>query len=216
MYQIAIDGPSGAGKSTVAKALAKQLNILYLDTGAMYRALTYFALQRRVETADSAAVLALLADFTIEFKDDAVYCEGVDVSDAIRTAAVTTRVSEVSAIEQVRTYMVKRQREIAGQRACVLDGRDIGTVVLPNAKYKYYITASDFVRAKRRYDEQLLRGYDVTLEDVLKDIRRRDLYDSTRQHAPLKVADDALVIDTTNLTVAQVVAKILENVKEEA
>ncbi len=215
MYQIAIDGPSGAGKSTVAKQLAKQLKILYLDTGAMYRTLTLFALQRGINAITPQAIIDLLPDFTVEFKDDKVYCNGSDVSDEIRSTGVTTRVSEVSAIKQVRDYMVEAQRKIAGSRSCVLDGRDIGTVVLPNAKYKFFITASDFTRAKRRYDEQIKRGYDITFEEVLKDIRRRDLYDSSRQHAPLKVADNSIVLDTTDLTVDQVVAQILDKIKDE-
>ncbi len=216
MYQIAIDGPSGAGKSTVAKALAKQLNILYLDTGAMYRALTHFALQRAVDTTDQAAVIALLDDFDIAFEAGQVVVNGAVVGAELRSTAVTARVSEVSAIAAVRDFMVAAQRRIAAAKSCVLDGRDIGTVVLVDAEYKFYITASDFVRAKRRFDEQLQCGYDVTFEEVLKDIRRRDLYDSTRRHSPLKIADDAVVIDSSNLTAAQVVAQIVEAVKHEA
>ncbi len=215
MYQIAIDGPSGAGKSTVAKALAKKLNILYLDTGAMYRSLTYYVLKQAVEINNSQAIVALLDDFDLKFDGDNVVVNGEDITKAIRQTAVTTRVSEVSAIKEVRDFMVDLQRKIAGRQSIILDGRDIGTVVLPDAKFKFYITASAKTRAKRRYDEQLKRGDDVTFETVLNDMRRRDQFDSTRQHAPLKAADDAEIIDTTELTIDQVVAIISEKVYNE-
>ncbi len=215
MYQIAIDGPSGAGKSTVAKALAKALQILYLDTGAMYRALTYYALKNSVELADEQAIIALLEDFELNFNNDTVMVNDEDVTEQIRQTNVTTHVSQVAAIKQVRDFMVAKQREIAHHKSIVLDGRDIGTVVLPDAKFKFYITASDFVRAKRRYDEQIQRGYDVTLESVLNDMKRRDRFDSSRQYAPLKVADDAEVIDSSDMTVEQVVAYIVEQVRNE-
>ncbi len=216
MYQIAIDGPSGAGKSTVAKALAKHLNIQYLDTGAMYRALTYRALQQSVDVANSAAVIGLLDDLKIDFNGAEVLLNGKNVTAQIRQAAVTLQVSAVSAIKEVRQYMVAEQRRIAQLRSSVLDGRDIGSVVLPNADYKFYITASDLTRAKRRHAELLAKGDNATLDGVLNDMRRRDAYDSSRQFAPLKVAEGAVVIDTTTLTVEQVVAKIVGMLGDEA
>ncbi len=216
MYQIAIDGPSGAGKSTVAKALAKALQILYLDTGAMYRALTYYALKHSIDLADEQAIIALLTDFKLNFSGSTVLVNNEDVTEQIRQTRVTTHVSQVAAIKKVRDFMVTKQREIANRKSIVLDGRDIGTVVLPDAKFKFFITASDFVRAKRRYNEQIQRGYDVTFDSVLSDMQRRDKFDSSRQYAPLKVADDAVVIDTTEMTVEQVVAYIVEQVHNEA
>ncbi len=215
MYQIAIDGPAGAGKSTVAKLLAKQLKILYLDTGAMYRALTYFALKQAITINDDQAVIALLNDFDLKFNSDAVFVNGEDVTEAIRQSTVTSHVSQISAIKEVRDFMVAKQREIASRKSIVLDGRDIGTVVLPDAKFKFYVTASDIERAKRRYNEQIQRGYDVSLDDILNDIRKRDLFDSSRKHAPLSVAADAEIIDTTELSIEQVVETIIKKVNNE-
>ncbi len=215
MYQIAIDGPAGAGKSTVAKLLAKKLKILYLDTGAMYRALTCYALEQAIDLNDNQAVVALLNDFELKFDRDAVIVNGEDVTEAIRQSSVTSHVSQISAIKEVRDFMVTKQREIAGHKSIVLDGRDIGTVVLPDAQFKFYVTASDIERAKRRYNEQIHRGYAVTFESVLNDIRKRDLFDSSRKHAPLSVAADAEIVDTTELSVEQVVEKIIEKVKNE-
>ncbi len=215
MYQIAIDGPAGAGKSTVAKALAKKLNITYLDTGAMYRALTYYLLQKGVDLSDEKAVAKQLKDFNLEYRGDSILVAGEVVDDVIRSAEIGRNVSAVAALKSVRTYMVNRQREIAKCTCSVLDGRDIGSVVLVDSQFKYFITASPETRAKRRYAELLAKGRAVDYKDVLADLIKRDKLDSTRQHSPLVVAEGAEVIDTTEMSVASVVDLIYQRVSDE-
>jgi cytidylate kinase len=193
---IAIDGPAGSGKSTVATAVAHKLGLARLDTGAMYRAVTYAALERGVDSHDGDRLAALARDLTIEV-DDRVTLDGVDVTEAIRSAAVNDRVSAVSAHPAVRVELVARQRRWAvAHRGGVVEGRDIGTVVFTDARLKVFLTAGEGERARRRNDEA--------------DIERRDRLDSTRRASPLKPADDAVVIDTTDLSVDEVVARILE------
>ncbi len=215
MYQIAIDGPAGSGKSTVAKALAKKLNITYLDTGAMYRALTYYLLREAVDLTDQAMVANKLEQFNLSYRGAEILVDGKVVSALIRSPEIGRNVSAVAALKCVRTFMVDRQREIAKQTSIVLDGRDIGSVVLVDAPFKYFITAAPETRAKRRYDERVARGEEVNYKDVLEDLIRRDKIDSTRAHSPLVVAADAEVIDTTELTVDQVVELIYRKVADE-
>ena len=209
---IAIDGPAGAGKSTIAKLLAAKLGILYLDTGAMYRAVGLKALNTGVDISDAAAVEKMLADTKIDVTQENgvqhVYLDGNDVSSAIRENAVSKAASDISAVPCVRYKMVELQREIASRCDTVLDGRDIGTFVLPNAEYKIFLTASAEERAKRRYAELKAKGSTLTLEQISDDIVKRDYNDSHRTLAPLKIADDATEVDTTAMSIDDVVGRI--------
>lgn len=209
---IAIDGPAGAGKSTIAKLLAAKLGILYLDTGAMYRAVGLKALNTGVDISDAAAVEKMLADTKIDVTQENgvqhVYLDGNDVSSAIRENAVSKAASDISAVPCVRYKMVELQREIASRCDTVLDGRDIGTFVLPNAEYKIFLTASAEERAKRRYTELKAKGSTLTLEQIKDDIVKRDYNDSHRTLAPLKKADDATEVDTTAMSIDDVVGRI--------
>lgn len=212
VYNIALDGPAGSGKSTVAKILAKDYHILYLDTGAMYRACGLKALRMGIDPKDGKAVENILPnlDLNVEYKDGAQHTilDGEDVSLAIRENAVSMAASNVSAHAAVRLKMVEMQRKIAKNISCVLDGRDIGSFVLPDAKYKFFITADSKVRAKRRFDELTARGQNVDFDALHQEIILRDKQDSEREFAPLVCAEDAIVIDTSNLTIEEVVAKI--------
>ena len=212
IFNIALDGPAGSGKSTIAKALAKDYNILYLDTGAMYRACGLKALRLGISPQDAEAVEKMLPtlDVKVEYVDGAqrTILDGEDVSLAIRENSVSMAASHISAHAAVREKMVELQRKIASQMSCVLDGRDIGTVVLPKAKYKFFITADSRVRAQRRHDELLSRGQSVDFDKLHAEILQRDKQDSERKAAPLKAADDAVIVDTSSLTIEQVIAKI--------
>lgn len=210
--QIAIDGPASAGKSTVAKILAKKLGYVYCDTGAMYRALTYMALMNKVSLADEKRLVSLLDEMTISFRQEAdgqrVLVNHQDVTDEIREANVSQNVSEVSAHSGVREALVRQQQEIAAQSDIVMDGRDIGTVVLPNAPVKIFLIASVAERAQRRYEENKAKGMTVELEQIKKEIEERDYKDTTRKVSPLVKAEDATELDTTGLSIEQVVEKI--------
>ena len=213
VFQIAVDGPSGAGKSTVAKALAKKLNIEYIDTGAMYRALGLKILDMSVSMDDEDALRTLLGKTDIDFVDGNIILDGQVVSGLIRTPEVSMAASRCSAFPFIREKLVKAQQKMGESKSVIMDGRDIATAVFPNAKYKYFITASDEERAKRRYKELLEKGEDVTFEQVLKDIRQRDYNDMTRDASPLKKAEDAEEIDTTNMSIDDVVDYICRQVK---
>lgn len=212
IFNIALDGPAGSGKSTVAKILAKDYNILYLDTGAMYRACGLKALRLGVDTKDGAAVEEMLPsiDLKVEYKDGAQHTilDGEDVSSAIRENAVSMAASNISAHPCVRVKMVEMQREIAKSMSCVLDGRDIGSTVLPDAKYKFFITADSKVRAMRRYKELSERGETVDFDQLHEEIIARDKQDTEREFSPLVCAQDAVLIDTSQLDVEGVVAAI--------
>lgn len=212
IFNIALDGPAGSGKSTVAKILAKDYNILYLDTGAMYRACGLKALRAGINPKDGDAVEKMLPSLNVkvEYKDGAQHTilDGEDVSKAIRENAVSMVASDISAHPAVRVKMVEMQREIAKSMSCVLDGRDIGSTVLPNAKFKFFITADSKVRATRRYKELLERGERVDFEKLHAEIVARDKQDSERAFSPLVCAKDAIVIDTSTMDVASVVATI--------
>lgn len=215
---VAIDGPSGAGKSTIARILAKELQFIYVDTGALYRAVGHHMLSAGVEPADRESVIALLPTIkvSLQYRDgeQRVYVNGNDVSDVIRTPAVSQAASLVSAIPEVRTFLFELQQSMARSSCVIMDGRDIGTVVLPDAKVKIFLTASAEDRARRRYDELIEKGQDVTYEQVLADMIQRDKQDSERAAAPLKAADDAVLVDTSGNTLEQSVA-LLRSIVEE-
>ena len=210
--QIAIDGPSGAGKSTIAKALAKKLGILYVDTGALYRAIGLYVRSRETDPHDAVAVAALLPEISLEIRyengSQQVYLNGEATGDRIRTPEMSMYASAVSAIPAVRAFLLDTQRGIAAKNGVVMDGRDIGTVILPNANVKIYLTASDECRAKRRYLELCEKGMKTTYEEVLADMRRRDRNDSTRTVAPAVAAPDAITVDSSDLSIAECVARI--------
>lgn len=222
--KIAIDGPAGAGKSTVAKKVAEALGYLYIDTGAMYRAATWLALSQHIPLEDSEAVVNAVANATIRLEPDTtqkggkprVFVNGEDVTDAIRTQQISQLVSPLSTIRKLRDLMLKEQRAMAECGGVVLDGRDIGTVVMPDAEVKIFLTASPEVRAERRVRDLEELGERVDYNVILLEINERDLRDSTRTVAPLKQADDAKLIDTDKLTVEQVVEKILKLTRSRA
>ncbi|MDQ1591472.1 MAG: CMP/dCMP kinase [Pyrinomonadaceae bacterium] len=216
---IAIDGPSGAGKSTLGRRLARELNLLYVDTGAMYRAAALAVVAANVNATDADEVARVAARAEIELAGDPdslrVMLEGRDVSAEIRTEQITRLSSVISAIPAVRRDLVRRQREMGARgRGVVLDGRDIGTVVFPAADVKFFLTAVPEERAKRRFEEDHTRAPDLTFQDTLADINTRDERDSTRADSPLAIAEDAVVIDTTELSVEQVFARMLDTIRE--
>lgn len=211
---IAIDGPAGAGKSTIAKMVSKSLGIIYLDTGAMYRAVALKAINLGIDTKDSGKLSELVKDIDIKINfledEQQIFLNSENVSKKIRTPEVSIGASNVAAIPAVRMKMVELQREIARYQSVVMDGRDIGTYVLPGADFKFFLTASVEERAKRRYAEQLEKGIDsISLEEVRRDIDYRDKNDSSRDFAPLRKAEDAIEIDTTSMNIDEVVDKIL-------
>ena len=214
---IAIDGPAGAGKSTVAKFLAKKLNIVYLDTGAMYRAigLKVYNDGCGVDNHDRVKELLDTAEIEIKYVDgtQTVWLDGEDVSKEIRLNHISKMASDVSALPFVRVKLVEMQRKIASKQSTVLDGRDIGTVVFPNAEYKFFLTATVEERATRRYKELLEKGQTADYENIKAEIAQRDYNDSHRATSPLKKADDAIELDTTGMNIEQVCAKISEIVK---
>ncbi len=217
LIRIALDGPSGSGKSTIAKKLSQMLNILYLDTGAMYRATALKALKSNIDTFDEQGVLSFINDIDLEIKyiDGAqhTFLDGEDVSEKIREPQVSMAASNISSLKCVRLKMVDMQRKIASSLSCVLDGRDIGSYVLPNADFKFYITASADVRADRRFKELKLKGHDVDFEALKQEIIQRDYNDSHRDFSPLCKADDAIEIDTSFMSVEQVINKVLSYVE---
>ncbi len=199
---IAIDGPAGAGKSTIAKRLAQELHINYLDTGAMYRALTYHILQLNVDVEDEETIIKEAEKVDIDFNDNSIYLNSKNVDTEIRTPQVSNNVSAVSKFSRVRELLVDKQRKIASGKSVIMDGRDIGTVVLPKAEYKFYLDASIDIRAQRRH-EQL--DQDIDMEELKRDIALRDEMDQTRKISPLKKAEDAIIIDTSNMTIDEVI-----------
>lgn len=216
---IAIDGPAGAGKSTVARTVARSLGYLYIDTGAMYRAVTLAVLQAGIHPEDRAAVERIAADVTIELTPsptgNRVLLNGDDVTERIRTPEVSDAVSPVAAVPGVRRHMLEKQRQLAARGAVVMDGRDIGTVVLPDADVKLFLTASAAERAERRWRELQAAGHHETLDAIRRNIEARDRLDATRSVAPLRKAPDAIEIDTTEKAVDAVVAEVLSLVRKE-
>lgn len=209
-YSIAIDGPSASGKSTIAKEVAKKLNIEYIDTGAMYRALTYKVLKNKIDVKDTQGVIEILKNTNIDFINNSIYLDGVIVDKEIRQNIVSKNVSYIARIKEVREILVHLQQSMAKTKNVIMDGRDIGTVVLPDANYKFYVTASVDERARRRYKELLDRGENnISLEDIVADIVKRDEIDSNREIGPLIQAEDAHVLDTTNRTIDESVDFII-------
>lgn len=215
---IAIDGPAGAGKSTIAKAAAKALGFIYVDTGALYRAVAYFMLSHRIDVNKEDKVASYLCDVVPELKYidgvQHVFLNGEDVSDKIRTPEVSMGASAVSAIPRVRDFLFDLQKKIAAENNVVMDGRDIGTVVLPNADVKIYLTASAEERARRRHKELTEKGETVSFEEVLADVNKRDYNDMHREVAPLKQAEDAILCDTTNVDLQGAIDMLINIINE--
>lgn len=211
--QIAIDGPAGAGKSTIAKKVAKLLNITYIDTGAMYRAITYKALNKNVNIQNEDEIIQIAKESHIDFFQENIYLDNNILNEEIRSVEVSNNVSHIAKIKEVRQILVDIQRQIASGQDVIMDGRDIGTHVLPNANMKIFLTASVEERAHRRYMELKDKGADVNIEEIKKDIITRDKIDSEREAAPLVKAEDAIVIDTTGLSIDDVVDRILSLLK---
>jgi len=212
-YQIAVDGPAGSGKSTVAKRIAKALGIVYLDTGAMYRAFTYKVLEKEIDFSDLETIKKMLQDTDIKFEGDRIYLDSDDVSEEIRSKIVSNNVSAIAAIDCVRTFLVDEQKKIANECSVIMDGRDIGTKVMPNAEFKYFLIASIEERARRRHTELQEKGLNVKFEDIKREIEERDEKDSSRANSPMKQAEDAKLLDTTLLTIDEVVSRIVNDVK---
>ncbi len=215
--QVAIDGPAGAGKSTISRAVAKELGFLYIDTGAMYRAIGYKAGRLGIVDEDEIVRMTQKTELTIELQDGEqhILIDGEDVTDRIRTPEVSMAASRVSAIAGVRSALVELQRRIAGESNVIMDGRDIGTVVLKDAEVKIFLTASCEVRAKRRYDEMHEKGQEADFESVLKDMQERDYNDSHRAASPLKKAEDAIVCDTTDKTLEESIEMLKDYIERE-
>lgn len=211
---IAIDGPAGAGKSSIAQAVAEKLDILYIDTGAMYRAVTLSIIRNHINLEDMESVKCLIEKIDISIKNNKIYLNGEDVTEKIRTQEVNKLVSPVSAVPCIREKLVELQRKVASNNSVIMDGRDIGTNVLINADIKIFLTASVDERARRRYKELKGKGYEVDYESIKQDIYVRDKNDSSRAVNPLKKAEDALLIDTTCISIEDVIDEILSIVKE--
>ena len=214
---IAIDGPGGAGKSTIAKRLAKKLNYLHLDTGAMYRAVTLAALKDKISFKAENKLVNLAKKIDITFDEQGeIFLNGENVSEEIRSTEVNKHVSQTAAVKGVRRVLVRKQQHLAQNNRVVMDGRDITTVVLPEAEHKFFLTASLEERAKRRYQEVKSNNKDADFEKIKKSIARRDKLDSEREHSPLKQADDAILVDTTDLSIDEVLEKLLLIIEGEA
>lgn len=213
-YNIAIDGPAGAGKSTIAKAVAKKMKLIYVDTGAMYRAMALFMLRQGVNPQDGEAVSQKCseADITIGYEAgvQVVYLNGENVNAYLRTEEVGNMASVISSQPAVRKKLVELQQALAAKSDCIMDGRDIGTCVLPNAQVKIYLTASSDVRAKRRFEELAAKGESCDLTKIKADIEERDYRDMHREHSPLRQAEDAVLVDTSDMTVEEVIEKIVD------
>ena len=216
-YSIAIDGPAASGKSTAAKGVAKALDFLYLDTGAMYRAITLYMIEKGLDTRSEEDAKSILDEVTMrEDKNGHIFLNERDVTERVREEDVTKLVSYACAHKAVRERLVALQREMAKGESVVMDGRDIGTVVLPDATLKVYQVASVESRAKRRYLEELSKGKEASLEEIQKDIERRDYIDSHREHSPLRKAEDAILLDTSDLTIREEIDAILSLFREKA
>ena len=218
MIAVAIDGPAGAGKSTLARAAAKKLSFIYADTGALYRSIALNTVRNNIDVSDSVSIEKMLEKTEIELKfindEQRVFLNGEDVSDKIRTSEISMAASSISALPAVRNFLLELQREFARKNNVIMDGRDIGTVVLPNAQVKIFLTASPECRAKRRYDEYIAKGKQENYEEILESIKQRDYNDSHRAIAPLKAADDAVLVDTSDDTPQQSVERIVKIIEE--
>ena len=213
-FNIAVDGPAGAGKSTIAKLVAKKMNLIYVDTGAMYRAMALYFIKQGVDidSVEAVAEACIGADITIKYEEgvQVVYLNGENVSPYLRTEEVGNAASVTSGVPQVRARLLELQQTLAKNSDCIMDGRDIGTCILPNADAKIYLTASSAVRAKRRYDELVAKGEECDLDQIQADIEERDYRDMNREVAPLKQAEDAVLVDSSYMTIDEVVERIVE------
>ena len=218
MINIAIDGPAGAGKSTVARAVAKELGFIYIDTGALYRSIGVAALRKGYDTTDGEKVNSILPDISLSLRfvdgEQRVILNGEDVSVDIRLPEASMAASNVSAIPDVRAFLLEMQKKFARENNCIMDGRDIGTVILPHAQLKIFLTASPEVRADRRYKELIEKGTPKDYNELLEEIKQRDYNDSHRAVAPLKPADDAVTVDTSDMDLNEVVEKIISLAKD--
>ena len=216
-FNVAIDGPAGAGKSSIARAAAKKLGFIYVDTGALYRAVGVYGLRNGIDNKDAEAVAGMLPHISVELKFrngvQHVYLNGEDVSEEIRTPPASMAASDVSAVPAVRQFLFDLQRDIAAKNDCIMDGRDIGTVVLPNAQVKIFLTASPEARAMRRYKELQEKGEKDTYEEVLADLLQRDYNDSHRAVAPLKPAEDSITVDNSGLSLEDSIEQVLSVIR---
>lgn len=210
---IAIDGPAGAGKSTIAKIVANTLNINYIDTGAMYRAITYKCLQNNINFNDTKSIIEVTKNSTIDIKDNIIYLDNKPLEEEIRTMEVNDNVSYVAKIKEVRLLLVEIQRGLSYNNSIILDGRDIGSYVFPNADYKFFLVATPEERAKRRFKELKEKGYDVNFNDIIENLIKRDEIDSNREFAPLSKAADAIEIDTTGKRIDEVSNELISIIK---
>ena len=208
---VAIDGPAGSGKSTIAKLIAKKFNFTYIDTGAMYRMITFYLLENNIDFDDLKEIEKALKNINLDMQGDKFYLNDIDVSTKIREKRINENVSKVASIKIVRDNL---QRKISNNKNVILDGRDIGTVVFPNAKVKIFLVATAEERARRRYNEFLEKKVEITYDEVLKSLKERDYIDSTRKESPLKKADDAIELDTTNLTIEDVINFISKEIEK--
>ena len=211
---VAIDGPAGSGKSTIAKLIAKKFNFTYIDTGAMYRMITLYLLENNIDLDDLKEIEKVLKNINLDMQGNKFYLNDVDVSTKIREKRINENVSKVASIKIVRDNLVNLQRKISNNKNVILDGRDIGTVVFPNAKVKIFLVATAEERARRRYNEFLEKKVEITYDEVLKSLKERDYIDSTRKESPLKKADDAIELDTTNLTIEDVINFISKEIEK--
>ena len=218
MFNIAIDGPAGAGKSTIAKKVAKELDFIYVDTGAMYRSMALYLIRKGVKAEEKNKIIELLPEIHVTLAyvegEQHVYLNQEDVSSLIRNEEVSQMTSSISTIPEVREALLSLQRNLAKENNVLMDGRDIGTCVLPNAELKIYLTASTKVRAKRRYDEMIEKGMECNLKELEASIKERDYRDMNREIAPLKQAEDAVFLDTSDMNIEEVVSAIIRLVKE--
>lgn len=211
---VALDGPAGSGKSTVAKLVSEKLNLMYINTGAMYRAITLIAMRKRISCDDRENLIKLIESLEMHFEDARIIVNREDISDEITMPVISKNVPVISAIPEVRKILVKLQKDIANKYSVIMDGRDIGTVVLKDAPYKFFLTAEPEERAKRRYNELIAKGINVDYNEILNDILKRDLEDSNRKISPLRKAEDAVLIDSSKLSIEEVVDKIITYIKE--
>ncbi|MGO1580031.1 MAG: (d)CMP kinase [Peptoniphilaceae bacterium] len=213
MYSIAIDGPGGSGKSTLARMLADQLDITYIDTGSMYRSIAYKILKSNINLNNLREVKDLLSNTKIDYYKDSIYLDGEDISEDIRSEEISKEASKISQIKEIREYLTNIQKEISEKRSLVMEGRDIGTVVIPKASFKFFLVASSEVRAKRRYKQLLEKGQKVKFEDIKRELEKRDYNDINRKHSPLKKAKDAIVIDTSNMSLNETLDYMLKIIR---
>ena len=211
---VAIDGPAGSGKSTIAKLLAKKYDLTYIDTGAMYRMITLYLLENNIDINDLKGVERVLNTVNLDMQGDKFYLDNVDVSTKIREKRINDNVSKVASIKIVRSNLVDLQRKISNNKDVILDGRDVGTVIFPNAQVKIFLIASPEERARRRYNEFLEKKTEITYDEVLKSIKERDHIDSTRDESPFVKADDAIELDSTNLTIEDVINFISKEIEK--